>query len=88
MLQDRYYEEDKSKVRYPFSLHNRTPSQAVHAMPYPIDWGDRERMTYFAGFVMDRAAILNIAVRWGGDWDKDTELRDNKFDDLTHFELR
>jgi len=26
-------------------------------------------------------------VRWGGDWDRDTELKDNRFMDLVHIEL-
>jgi len=30
---------------------------------------------------------MGIRLRWGGDWDGDTELDDNKFDDLPHFEL-
>jgi hypothetical protein len=28
-----------------------------------------------------------LKLRWGGDWDMDTEVKDNKFDDLVHFEL-
>ena len=55
---------------------------------YPIDWEDRERFSYFAGFVKGVAWRLNIRVRWGGDWDGDTELSDNNFDDLVHFELK
>jgi len=26
-------------------------------------------------------------LRWGGDWDRDTQVDDNNFDDLVHFEL-
>ena len=32
-------------------------------------------------------ASMGVAIRWGGDWDKDNELKDNGFDDLMHFEL-
>jgi hypothetical protein len=28
-----------------------------------------------------------VRVRWGGDWDGDFETKDNKFDDLVHFEI-
>lgn len=62
-------------------------SHAVDAIPYPIDWGDRERMTFFAGQVIGTAIQMGIRIRWGGDWDQDTEVKDNKFDDLVHFEL-
>ena len=33
------------------------------------------------------AKSMGIDIRWGGDWDRDTEVRDNKFDDLVHFEI-
>jgi len=29
-----------------------------------------------------------MKIRWGGDWDMDTQTKDNKFDDLVHFELK
>jgi len=81
------FDADKSKVRWPDSRHNSIPSQAVDAAPYPIGWKDRERATYLAGVVMGIAATKGIGLRWGGDWDRDTEVADNKFDDLWHFEL-
>jgi len=31
---------------------------------------------------------MGLKIRWGGDWDMDTQTKDNKFDDLVHFELR
>ncbi len=77
----------RSKVRYPNSKHNLSPSLAVDAAPYPIDWKDRERFTYFAGFVWGIATSMGVPLRWGGDWDRDTQLNDNNFDDLLHFEV-
>jgi len=32
-------------------------------------------------------ARMGVDLRWGGDWDSDTEVRDNSFDDLVHFEI-
>jgi len=61
--------------------------KAVDVAPYPINWEDRERFTYFAGFVMGIASQQGLKLRWGGDWDKDTDLADNSFDDLPHFEI-
>lgn len=67
---------------------------AADVIPYPIEWSDHNRMRYFAGFVMGIAKILkeqgiiNSEIRWGGDWDSDTQLADNTFQDLVHFEIR
>ena len=88
------FESGFSKVKYPDSSHNSYPSMAVDALPYPIDWKDEKRMIYFAGFVMATAKRLkkegkiSYDLRWGGDWDRDTELKDNKFQDYPHYELR
>lgn len=86
--QDELFRQGKSQLKFPASMHNRTPSLAVDVAAYPIDWGDRERATYFAGYVMGIAAEMKIPLRWGGDWDRDTELSNNAFDDLFHFELK
>ena len=86
--QNKAYKEGKSKVVYPDGKHNQIPSVAVDAVPYPIDWEDRERMTYFAGFVLGVALQMDLNIRWGGDWNMNTELKDNNFDDLPHFEIR
>jgi len=77
--------EGKSKTMK--SKHLRSPSLAIDCVPYPVDWEDRERITYFAGYVMGIAKAKGIDLRWGGDWDQDTEVKDNGFDDLVHFEL-
>jgi len=76
-----------SKVQFPNSKHNKKPSLAIDVAPYPIDWNDTKRFIYLAGFIMGVAKIMKINLRWGGDWDKDTELKNNKFNDLGHFEL-
>ena len=86
--QDTAYESGHSKVKWPNGKHNKRPSFAVDVAPYPIDWDDRERFIYFGGFVKGCAFRMGIPLRWGGDWDSDNQLSDNKFDDLVHFELR
>ena len=87
--QDALYDAkpQRTKVRWPNSKHNPKPSLAVDIVPYPVNYTDRERFTYLAGMVMGIAKVKGIGLRWGGDWDKDTELNDNDFDDLPHFEL-
>ncbi len=86
-LQNKYYNEGKSKVKYPRGKHNADPSTAVDVVPYPVDWEDTDRMYYFAGFVKGMAASMEINIRWGGDWDNDTEVKDTGFKDLPHYEL-
>ena len=86
--QDRLFEEGKTKVRYPLGRHNSKPSRAVDVVPYPVDWDDRERFTLFAGFVLGMARGMGISLRWGGDWDVDFQVSDNRFDDFPHYEIK
>ena len=86
--QDQLYIDGKTKVKYPNGRHNSKPSNAVDCTPYPIDWADRERQTLFAGFVLGVARAKGIKLRWGGDWDMDFQVMDNRFDDFPHFEVR
>lgn len=98
--QERMVELGRSKVNYPDSKHNVSPSLAVDAAPYlpgiGIPWpqpGEPDyvkrmmQFTYFAGYVLATAHDLGITLRWGGDWDRDHSLMDQSFDDLVHFEL-
>jgi len=86
--QNKAYADGKSKVKYPNGKHNKFPSVAVDVAPYPIDWSDRDRFHYFSGFVLGVAKQMGMNIRWGGDWNQDTETKDNKFDDLVHFEIK
>ena len=85
--QDQAYRRGFSRVKYPNSKHNRIPSLAVDIGPAPLDWGKPERWYLFAGKVQGMAKRLGIRVRWGGDWDGDGDLYDNKLVDLAHWEL-
>ena len=86
--QNKLYDENRTKVKYPNGRHNSSPSKAVDVTPYPVDWKDRERQTLFAGFVLGIARGMDIRLRWGGDWDMDFQAMDNRFDDFPHFEVR
>ena len=85
--QDSLYEEGKTKVKYPHGRHNELPSRAADVVPYPIDWDDRERFHLFAGYVLGTAKQMGVNLRWGGDWNINWFVDDNKFDDFPHFEL-
>lgn len=85
--QNAFFEHGKSKLKYPNSKHNAYPSKAVDVVPYPIDWNDLDRFRVFAGFVMGVAAAQGVTLRWGGDWDRDWDFEDNRFNDFPHFEI-
>ena len=86
--QNAAYDKGNSKVRYPNGKHNQSPSVAVDVAPYPIDWADRDRFHYFGGYVLGVAKQMGLNIRWGGHWNQDTQTKDNKFDDLVHFEIK
>ncbi len=83
-------EPQRSKVQWPNSKHNAEPpdlSDAADVVPYPVDWKDLDRFYYFAGYVKAVAEEMGIELRWGGDWDGDTEVDDQTFFDLPHYEI-
>ncbi len=91
--QEELYAKKKSKVK--LSKHNANPSLAVDVSPYPIPekWGkgnfkELAKFYHFVGYVKAIADQLGISIRFGADWDGDNNFRDQKFDDLVHFELK
>lgn len=93
VAQNNAYAQGKTQLKWPNGNHNHLPSLAVDVVPYPIDWNDKSRIYFFAGRVLGIADMLLQAgkithkIRYGGDWNSDTQLKDNNFDDLVHFEL-
>ena len=85
---------NRSKVDWPDGKHNTYPSEAVDVAPYPIPenwgadhWKDLVHFYELAAIIKFVAASKGIKIRWGGDWDGDGDYKDNKFEDLVHFEL-
>lgn len=85
--QDNAFANGFSKTQWPNSKHNVYPSKAVDAGPYPIDWDEPRRFYFFAGYVKAVADKLGIKIRWGGDFNSDGDLTNDRFVDLPHFEL-
>jgi len=87
--QDQLVAEGLSKTK--FGKH--VQGKAVDVCPYPIDWDSRDDFHYLGGFVLAVASQMGVKVRWGGDWNASSlykgqrTTKDNKFDDLVHFEL-
>jgi len=69
------------------SNHNYSPSKAVDVVPYPVDFSDTRRFYMFIGFVKGIATLKGINIISGSDWDGDTQVKDQTFNDLAHFEL-
>ena len=79
------FEKGNSTLTYPKSKHNKRPSMAVDAAPYPINWHDLNEFRVFGGIVIGVANILHYEgfmshrLRWGGRFEKPF--------DPGHFEL-
>lgn len=57
--QNKAFSEGHSKLRWPDSLHNKTPALAVDAAPWPMNWLD------VLSFKRLRAYVLKVAQRLG-----------------------
>ncbi len=76
--QNAAYHDGKSKLKYPHSKHNSTPSHAVDLAPYPIDWNNIPRFQHMCDRIKVIAHRLGINIRQG---------RDFSFRDYVHTEL-
>lgn len=77
--QNKAFRDGNSKLAWPHSKHNKTPSQAVDIAPYPLDWRDLGAFESLSWHVKRTAIGLGIEIRWGGDW--------VAFQDMPHYEL-
>tara|TARA_R100001591_G_C4284978_1_gene166179 strand:+ start:218 stop:613 length:396 start_codon:yes stop_codon:yes gene_type:complete len=85
--QKMYYENGATKVLE--GKHNKNPSEAVDLYIWidgRISW-ERHDYCYLAGVILTMAKIHGVKVRWGGNFDLDGEILEQKFNDLVHFEL-
>jgi len=92
--QEHAFQNGFSTVQYPNSKHNSSPSEAVDVVPYPIEWENIDRMRYFIGFVKGVARMLydygamEKEITSGLDWNDNTILTDQRFNDFPHFEIK
>lgn len=77
------------------SRHNILPlSEAVDVVPWPIEWKNVNRMRFFVGFTLGTArqlyasGVIEHEITSGMDWDNDTLLKDQRFNDIPHFQLK
>lgn len=62
-------------------------ARAVDLAPYPVVWTDLKKFAVIAGMMLAAANEMGVKLRWGGNWDGDNDLHDNKPEDPGHFEL-
>jgi peptidoglycan L-alanyl-D-glutamate endopeptidase CwlK len=79
--QDQNYAFDNgfSRLKFPRSRHNSSPSLAVDIAPYPIIWNDPVRFIQLSQIIKRIASGLFVELQWGGDW--------SKFIDMPHYEI-
>ena len=87
--QDRLFKLKKSKVVWPNSKHNTLPAKAMDCVPYvagKASW-NKLHCCVLAGIILAVAKEEGVKLRWGGNWDMDSEpITDQDFQDLCHFE--
>lgn len=77
--QDKAFAEGKSKLQWPNSKHNKTPSLAVDCAPWPSLYGDMKKFKELIDVVKSTARRLRIKILCGIDWER--------FPDPPHIEL-
>lgn len=61
--------------------------RAVDLCPFPVDWDTPSKFDAVAAAMFAAARELNVAIRWGADWDVDGNSRERGESDSPHFEL-
>jgi peptidoglycan LD-endopeptidase CwlK len=91
--QDAAVRKGTSQVRWPKGKHNAFPSLAADLLPIVppgVEVYSTRALPYWhvlAGAILTVARYNGVGIRWGGDWDGDRDLTEEKFLDLGHFEL-
>jgi len=88
--QDQAFAEKKSKLRFPNSKHNSSPSMAVDFVPFKggkAIWNDPGHVTAVAFFIHGIAAAQGLKIRLGCDWNGNFETKDESFLDAFHLEI-
>ena len=85
------YAKKLSQLPWPLGNHNSYPSKAADLAPYPVDWKEGEkphfRFAFMMGVIYAHAKRLGVKVRFGMDWNRNLDMRDENFLDLPHVEL-
>ena len=78
--QNSYYRSGTSKLKWPDSKHNKSPSLAVDIIAYPFcGWNNLDAFKELSVIVKEKADELGIKIKWGGDF--------KSFVDMPHWQL-
>lgn len=89
--QDAACRQGLSKVTFPNSKHNTTPSRAFDFYPAingVAQWDNPKAFKDVAHHILMTADRLGVQLRWGGTWSDDADDRLAKFCDMPHIELK
>ena len=84
--QNEAFKRGTSRVRYPYSAHNKIPSLAVDIAPYPIDWNNIYRFNEMiirfdtVAHMLRAEGIISSDFIYGGKW--------NNLPDWPHIEIK
>ena len=89
-----YARPNEAKVTWlnnPFASNHRVMADgyghAVDLAPWPIDWNDSPRFERLAKLMLQAAAIEDVSIRWGRDWNQNGRYEEKGETDGPHFEL-
>ncbi|MEZ5691213.1 MAG: hypothetical protein R3D71_06075 [Rickettsiales bacterium] len=95
LAQNTAFMTGRSKLKFPNSKHNKTPSLAIDIAPVKykpngamwIDWNDIQSFVDLSQVIFPIADKMGIHVRWGGDFNMDGRKTTNDAWDKGHWEL-
>jgi len=94
--QEKAFRLGNSQAHFGDSAHNYIPAVATDIAPYPLTWNPAQfkKLWKVIGYYDPKggdgfgiAKRLLIPTRWGGDWDRDGDWKDEHFRDWGHYEL-
>lgn len=68
-------------------------AEATDVCPSDFNWSradkfdELKKLYYLAGIVKMVAIEMGLTIRWGGNWDGDSDFSDQTFNDLVHYEI-
>lgn len=89
--QEDAFRRGTTTLHYPHGNHNQFPSRAADCMPYPVDWSEKReaiaRVAFMHGVIHACAKRQGVKLRFGFDWSRNLDPRDETFLDWPHVEL-
>lgn len=86
--QELAFRQGRTKAHFGNSAHNWSPSIALDVAPLPVNWKNTTPFVVLGQkIILPIAAAMRIPIRWGADWNMNSNLRDESFVDMPHYEL-